>query len=66
VPPCRYWITDVCNNVFSSAFHLLSNETMNYEYTKIFCSEGILRNIMLLTNKYRLNERQIRMIDDHI
>jgi hypothetical protein len=56
----------VCNNVFSSAFHSLSNETMSYEYTKIFCSEGILRNVMLLTNKYHLNERQMRMIDDHI
>lgn len=39
---------------------------MSYEYAKIFCSEGILRNITLLTNKYRLNERQIRMIDEHI
>lgn len=39
---------------------------MSYEHTKIFCSEGILRNIVLLTNKFKLTERQIRLIDDHI
>lgn len=62
----REWITDVCSQVFSSAFHSLSKDSMSYEHTKIFCSEGILRNIVLLTKKYRLNDRQMRIIDDHI
>jgi len=39
---------------------------MNYEQAKIFCSEGILRNIVLLTKKYRLTKDQIKVIDDHI
>lgn len=59
-------MTDVCKNVFSSAFHSLSKDEMSYEHTKIFCSEGILRNIVLLTKKFRLNERQMKIIDDHI
>jgi hypothetical protein len=62
----KYWITDVCNSVFSSAFHSLSKDAMSYEHTKIFCSEGILRNIVMLTSRYRLTERQVRLIDDHI
>lgn len=62
----QYWITDVCSSVFSSAFHSLSQDKMSYEHAKIFCSEGILRNIVLLTNRFQLTERQIRLIDDHI
>lgn len=34
----KEWLTDVCNNVFSSAFHSLSKDNMTYEHTKIFCS----------------------------
>ena len=39
---------------------------MSYEYTKIFCSEGILRNIVLLTKKFELTERQMQIINKHI
>ena len=60
------WITEVCSNVFSSAFNSLSQDLMSYEQSKIFCSEGILKNIVQLTRRYRLNERQIKLIDVHI
>jgi hypothetical protein len=62
----KEWVTDVCNNVFSSAFHSLSKDDMTYEYAKIFCSEGILKNIVHLTKKYHLSERQMKLINQHI
>jgi hypothetical protein len=48
------WITEVCSCVFSSAFNYLTEDKMTYEQTKVFCSEGILKNIFLLTKKYHL------------
>lgn len=59
-------MTDVCSNVFSSAFHSLSKDNMTYEHTKTFCSEGILKNILLLTRRYHLSERQMNIINEHI
>jgi hypothetical protein len=59
----KEWLTDVCNNVFSSAFHSLSKDNMTYEHTKIFCSEGILKNILMLTKRHRLSERQMQVIN---
>ncbi len=46
----------MCNKVVSCAFNLLSTDLLNYEQTKVSCSEGILRNIVLLVEKYRLSK----------
>lgn len=62
----KEWLTDVCSNVFSSAFNSLSKDNMTYEHSKVFCSEGILKNILLLTKKYRLSEHQMKIINEHI
>lgn len=48
------WITEVCNKVISSSFNLLSTDALSYEQTKVACSEGILRNIVLLIEKYSI------------
>jgi hypothetical protein len=52
--------------VFSSAFHSLSKDAMTYDHTKIFCSEGILKNILILTKRFRLTEKQMKIINQHI
>lgn len=60
------WVTEVCVKVVSSSFCLLSTDALNYEQTKINCSEGILRNMVLLFEAYHLEKEQIRMINSHI
>ena len=39
---------------------------MNYEQTKIYCSENIFRNIVILSSRYALSAAEIELIDDHI
>lgn len=62
----KMWITEVCNKVISCAFNLMSTDQLSYEQTKICCSEGILRNIVLLVKKYILSKEQIKIINHHI
>lgn len=45
----RAWVTDVCSKVFSVAFNFYIKDELNYSQAKVFCSEGILKNIVLLT-----------------
>jgi hypothetical protein len=52
--------------VVSSAFNLLLNDSLSYEQAKVSCSEGILRNVVLLVHRYQLNKEHIKMINDHI
>lgn len=62
----KIWITEVCNKVISSAFNLMSTDQLSYEQTKVCCSEGILRNIVILIKKHRLSKEQIKIINHHI
>lgn len=39
---------------------------MNFDQTKIFCSENIFKNIVNLSSKYTLNSTEIEQIDAHI
>jgi hypothetical protein len=41
--------------VFSSAFYYYEKQEMNFEQTKIFCSENIFKNIAALNEKYHLS-----------
>lgn len=44
----------------SGAFNLLLSDQLSYDQAKVFCSEGILRNIVLLVEKYQLTCEEIR------
>ena len=55
----KRWISEVCTKVVSSAFNLLISDKLSYEQAKVCCSEGILRNIVLLVQKYQLNKDHI-------
>lgn len=50
----------------SCAFNMLSSDQLSYEQAKISCSEGILRNVVLLTEKYELSREQIKLINQDI
>jgi hypothetical protein len=39
---------------------------MTFEQTKIYCSENILRNIVLLTDKINLSPEHMEMINSHL
>jgi len=39
---------------------------MTFEQAKIFCSETILANLLRFTEKYKLNEQQLEMINRHL
>jgi hypothetical protein len=39
---------------------------MNYEQTKIYCSENILRNVMHLSKDYKLKNDKIQIIDQYL
>jgi hypothetical protein len=39
---------------------------MSYEQAKIYCSENIFKNIVRLSEKYRLSDKELKLIDDHI
>lgn len=60
------WLTEVCSKVFSVAFNFYVKDELNYKQAKVFCSEGILRNVVLLTKKFKLNKKQMQAIDVHI
>lgn len=62
----KRWISEVCTKVVSSAFNLLISDKLSYEQAKVCCSEGILRNIVLLVQKYQLNKDHISEINSHI
>lgn len=60
------WITEVCNNVLSSAFNSFTSDRMTYEQTKIFCSQEILKNIYSLSKEWKLTQSQMELINEHI
>ena len=39
---------------------------MNYEQAKIFCSENIFKNFVLLNQKYSLNAAEVELLDSYI
>lgn len=39
---------------------------MTFEQTKVFCSETIIGNIIRLTEKYRLEESHMSIINKHL
>ena len=39
---------------------------MTFEQTKIYCSENILRNIALLTDKINLSAEHMEIINNHL
>ncbi len=39
---------------------------MNFDQAKIYCSENIFKNIVLLSEKYLLGKKEMEMIDKHI
>jgi hypothetical protein len=39
---------------------------MSFEQAKIYCSENIFKNIVRLSEKYRLSDLELELIDNHI
>jgi hypothetical protein len=39
---------------------------MSFEQAKIYCSENIFKNIVRLSQKYRLSDLELKLIDNHI
>lgn len=62
----KQWITNLCTEVLSAAFHYFEQGKMSYDQTKIYCSENIICNIIRLNESLHLNSDQIKMIDSHI
>jgi hypothetical protein len=62
----KTWMTDVVKTVCSSAFGSFSKKEMNFEQTKIYCSENIFKNMVILSSKYSLNADEMELIDSHI
>jgi hypothetical protein len=57
IPPgaLKTWVTSVVKTTCSSAFNYFFKKEMNYEQTKIYCSENIFKNIVVLSSKYTLS-----------
>lgn len=47
----------VIKTISSSAFKNYSKNEMNFEQTKIYCSENIFKNIVNLSQSYSINEK---------
>jgi Leu/Phe-tRNA-protein transferase len=62
----KKWIAEVVKTVYSSAFHYYTNGEMNFEQIKIYSSENILKNIVLLNKKRTLSPKDFEIIDTHI
>jgi hypothetical protein len=39
---------------------------MSFEQAKIYCSENLFKNIVRLSEKYRLSDLELELIDNHI
>jgi hypothetical protein len=52
--------------VSSAAFNSFSKNEMSFEHAKIYCSENIFRNVVILAQKSGLSAKQIEVIDKHI
>ena len=62
----KRWVTEMWITVFSSSFHYYLTDQMTFEQTKVFCSESVLRNLLRLTQKYKLTEGQVAEVNKHI
>ncbi len=45
------WIGKVCRDVMSSAYYYYLTEQMDYDQTKVYCCQGILKNISQFVSK---------------
>jgi len=50
----------------SNAFNLFISEKLTYDQAKVSCSEGILRNLVLLAQKYELTREHIQELNNYI
>lgn len=57
------WIGEICSESFSVAFHYFIKNNMNYDQMKAFASESLLRNLVILIEKYKVTPEQIKFID---
>lgn len=39
---------------------------MNFEQAKIFCSENIIKNLVVLNERHHLNNREFQQLDSYI
>ena len=62
----KLWTSNVVKTVSSSAFNSFAKGEMSFEQAKIYCSENIFKNIVLLNKKHQLSAVDIKMIDQHI
>jgi hypothetical protein len=59
-------MSSVVKTVCSSAFNSFFKKEMNFEQTKIYCSENIFKNIVVLGSKYTLSAEEMELIDNHL
>ena len=48
------WLTEVCKVVFSVGFNLYQNGVLDINKVKAYCSENVLRNLLLFSQKNQL------------
>lgn len=60
------FMTKLCGEVWSKAFHYYSTNQMSFENTKIYCSQQILKNLARLSEKYPLTAHHFAVIDRHL
>jgi hypothetical protein len=48
----------------SIAFNYYLKDELTYEQLKVYCSENILKNIAVLTQKYRISADEFKEIDE--
>jgi hypothetical protein len=62
----KKWTAKIMTTISSAAFHYLENNQMTFEQAKIYCSENIIKNIVLLGQKVVLTDKDFEVMDKHI
>jgi hypothetical protein len=57
------WVGEVSKISISIGFNFFLKNEMNDNQMKAFVSENILRNLVFLVEKCKINEKEIEMID---
>jgi hypothetical protein len=60
------YMTNLCQVVWSRAFYYYSTNQLSFENTKIYSSQQILQNLARLCEKYNLQAKDFRVIDNHL
>ena len=54
----------MCTESLSVAFHYFVEKKMSYDQMKVFASESLLMNLVILADHYKITQKEIRFIDE--